>query len=703
MADTDQNEPTLETMAREAAALDQAIAQATEELNAISAAASEADRIADDVGIENCTIHEVSGVGRYAIPVDEGWEALLKVVHDPSVDINYSPNLYPVFDAVIQNITQTPVFDDPDHPQYDSARYRNLRDNIAAVRNYLMQVYYAETPEGMSSGDAKRSLEEIATFLGQGLNNNLRLGGLVPNHDPTKPFIDIGRASEPDGAGAQYIYEEILKMQRQSNWWRPFAQITSLFGGKKPVDWMLPSAINTPFVETASDVAVKGHMAEAAIAGRLDNLYHERDALETAIENTALAVDMETMGNNLLATADRLNDISQLSDPVQRNAIEIAKDILRKLKVTIGDKKLMDGLQMSAQDDRQTFGGIQGVAMVYERLLAWGRGIDASIAQHPSVMAATQAVGQLGYMAKVEALRVATAIGNTVLADRIAARIAAMPDVYKNVSATNFGELLNRVEGGIDTVLNRIQAIQGPGAGVGHTPDKQLGSYMNSAPIAGLAMQLSGDGANRDSVGKRNAEVLAAEEAASQAQANRINSMNSERSRQQGQQTTQPVRQATRGQQAVQQARQQQRTSTTTVTTQNLATMNAAQRNALLQRNAAFRAAHAHDHDHHDDHHHQPIPQKIDPKLINPALMSKIKAATNMAGVNTNDMISQKQAFAKMQAASTQGLKPPVTPNLKAQANAPKKPLSEDEQRKQQLIEQVAPGAPKPGGHGFGR
>lgn len=705
MADTEQNEPTLGQLAREAQALDEAIARATDELNEISAAASEADRIADQAGDDNCSIHEVPGVGRYAIPNEPGWAALLDIVHDPSVDINYSPNLYPIFDGVIQNITQSPYLDNPDEPKYDSATYRNLRDNLAGVRNFLMQTYYAETPEGMSSADAKRAMEEIATFLGEGITNNLRLGGLIPNHDPTKPFIDLSRASEPDGAGAQYIYEEILRMQRQSNWWRPFAQITALFGGKKPVDWMLPAAITTPFFESSADVAAKGHIAEEAVAQRLLNLQNEREALEGAIENTALAVDMEAMGNNLLATADRLNDVSQLSDPVQRNAIDIAKDILRKLKIQIGDKNLLDGLQMSPQDDRQALGGIQGVAMVYERLLAWGRGIDASIAQHPSIMAATQAVGQLGYLAKLEALRVADAIGNTVLADRIAARIAALPPVYKNVNAANFGELLNRVEGGIDTVLNRIQAIQGPGAGVGHTPDKQLGNYMNSAPIAGLAMQLTGDGANRDSVGKRNAEVMAAEEAAAQAQAGRINSQNAERARQQGQANTQPARTTARGQQAVQQARQQQRNNTGTTVNPNLNALTQAQRNAVLQRNAALRAS---THDHHDDHHHDqpPMVQKIDPKLINPALMNKIKAATNMAGVNTNDMISQKQAFAKMQSAATQGLKPMATPNLKnlQTQSKPAAPQTEEDKRKQQLLDSIVPNAPKtPGGHGFGR
>lgn len=696
MADSEQNEPTLDQLAREAQALDDAIAQAADELNAISAAASDADRLADQ-DEDNCTIHEVSGVGRYAVPSEPGWAALLDVVHDKSVDINYSPNLYPVFDAVIQNVTQSPYLDNPDEPKYDSRTFINLRDNIAAVRNFLMQTYYAETPEGMSSVDARRALEEIATFVGEGLHNNLRFGGLIPHHDPAKPFLDLGQASEPNGAGAQYIYEEILRQQRQSNWWRPFAQVTALFGGKKPVDWMLPSGMNTPFLASNAEISAKGHMAEEAVAQRLRNLESERDALGLAMENTALAVDMEAMGNQMLATVDRLNDINQLSEPVQRHAIDIAKEILRKLKITIGDKNLLDGLRMNPQDDRQALGGMLGAAHIYERVLAWGRGIDASIAQHPSIMAATQAVGQLGYMAKLEALRVAQAVGNNVLADRIAARIAALPPIYKNVNAGTFGELLNRVEGGIDTVLNRIQEIQGPGAGVGHTPYKDLGGFMSAAPIAGLAMQLTGDGANRDSVGKRNSEVLAAEEAVAQAQANRLQSQNADRARQQGQsgQQQQPAR---RGQQAVQQARQQQQRQGTAITSQaNLNSMTAQQRAAYLARVNASNL-------HHDDHHHQhaPVLQKTNPALSNPAF-AKIKADLAKSGVNTNDLTTGKAAFNKMKHANTHGLIPMATPNMKNTAPANKPALSEDEKKKQQLIDTVAPGAPKGGPHGFSR
>lgn len=683
---------TLEAMQQDAQALDEAIARATNELQELTGAASQADHAAELALRSNAEVREVPGVGRYAIPTVSGWEALCEVIRDKSIDVNYSPTGYPSFDGIVQKFSQNAFLEDPDQPEYDTATYIHLRDNIAAVRNFLMETYYANTPAGMSSGDAKRSLEEIAQFVGEGLHNNYMLLHLLPNHDPSKTFIDLDAAAEPHGKGAQYLYEEILKHQRQSSWMRPFAAVVELFGGKKPVDWMLPSAMQTPFVLDAAQADTLYAMEDQA-AARLRDLQNQRGRLDQAMEMTALAIDMEAVGNSLLATAQRLGDPNQMAEPVQRRAIDIAKDILNKMRLTIGDKQVKDGMQLSPQDDRATVSGIQGVAMVYERLLAWGRGIDPSIAQHPSVMAATQAVGQFGYLAKMEALRVAKAVGNTVLADRIAARIAALPDAYKNTSAQQFGELLNRVENGINTVLDRIQAIQGPGASVGHTPYKELGSYMSGAPIAGLAMQLSGDGSNRDAAGKRNAEMLAAEEAVAQSQAARINSQTAARSQQQGQTQQAPSRPA-RGQQAVQQARRQSSSVSTTSTTNATMTNLSAQQRAIMLRQAAFRAAHAHDDEHHD---HHPAPHQIDPRLtMSPALLNKINAAKLSSGIQNVPLGTAKGTPQSM----GYGLKPMATPNLKPAAT-PVKPMSDEEKHKQQLIDSVAPGAPKgPGGIG---
>lgn len=712
MAQSPEQYGTISSLVQEASALDGAIAQAQAELSEITEAASEADRVAAANLYDNCTIHEAMGVGRYAVPNEPGWDALIAIIQDRSVDINFSIIDYPSFDGIITKIVDSPYFDDPEDAKFDSTKFRNTRDNIAAVRNFIMESYYANTPPGMTQEKAKQSMEQIANFVGEGLKNNQLFLGFIPNHDPSKPFIDIDLACQPDGKGAQYIYERILEMQRQSSWKRPFSAVVALFGGKTFDDWMLPSAFATPFAGGLMAQAEKGHLAEDAMQERLANLQSERGALQQVIEKTALAVDLEAMGNNLLGTADRLNDVSQLSEPVRRDAIEIAKDILRKLKVSIGDKFVLDGLRMKPGDDVAAVGGVQGVAMVYERLLAWGRGIDASIAQHPAIASATLAVGQLGYMAKLEALRIAQSVGNTALADRIGNRIAQLPAAYKQVGNATIGDLLGRVESGIDTVLNRIQAINGPGASVGHKAGNELGStYMNAAPIAGQAMLTTNDGSNRDSVGKRNAEIMAAEAAVAQAQANRIQSQTAQRAAQQGQQAPQPTQRPATGRQAVQQARtqqQQQRSSNSTSSSVNpaaMANLNAAQRAALLQRNAAIRAANDHHHD--DPHHHDAakVAQRIDPNL-----MKSFKAATNTVGLKELPVQAPTGYRSMVQGAGLgNSLKPSATPNSKgtsikppAAANNNTRPADNDDHKSPtQHAGYVPPGGGKGGGRGF--
>lgn len=692
---------TLGGMMQEAQALDDAIARAKAQLDAIHAAAFEADQIAKQG--RRCTVHEVPGVGRYAVPHKRGWLTLLELLDDRSVDIDFNADKYPCFDAIIvQHTHNSPLLNDPLHFQYDNAENIRLRQNLAAVRNFLMETYYANTPPGMTPDKAQKAMMEIAAFVGDGLYNNKLFLGVLPNHAWNKPFIDMNLASQPDGKGAQYIYDKILEMQRQSSWIRPFEAVVALFGGKQPVDWMLPSGTHTPFGHEAVNAAPYEQATTQlqATSAMLQRMRDDRVALQERMDASAMAVDLEAMGNQLLHTAEQLQQgVDKLAEPVKRDAIEIAKDILRKLKVGFGSIDLTTGMNLKPKDDMAALGAVQGVAMVYEKLLAWGRGIDASIAQHPSIIAATMAVGQMGYLAKLEALRMAQAVGNGMLADRIAQRIATLPDVYKSVGGLKFADLLNRVEGGIDTVLNRIQEINGPGAVVGFTRSNELGNYMNGTPIAGLSGTVTTDGVNNKE--KKNAAFLQSQDTAERAQAQAIQSQAASRQRQsgQGQQPAQQQQARGTGRQQLRQARQQQTNNNRSTNTTNSVSTAMLTQAQLAQRNAAWRAAHMHDHDGDHDHDGHPgvAPVRIDPRLVNPALMKQIKAT----GINTNDLTTGKAAFNKMQNANTQGLKPSATPNLKAKpaaAHAEAKPVSEEEKKKQELLDQVAPGAPK--GHG---
>ena len=158
------------------AALDQAIEQARHELDAIVASASVADHTESDT--DDVTVHEVDGAGRYAVPHRPGWEALLSIVRDPDIAIGFSIESYPVFDRVVDGHFQG--MQPPDVVGEHYRRHAYLRENIAAVRNFLMETYYSHTPEGMTPEKALSSQEQIAAFVGEGLHNDLQPAGFIP-------------------------------------------------------------------------------------------------------------------------------------------------------------------------------------------------------------------------------------------------------------------------------------------------------------------------------------------------------------------------------------------------------------------------------------------------------------------------------------------------------------------------------------------
>ena len=653
---------------QEVHALDTAIAQARAELDAMTKAASSADHTTAGQDNAEYSIHEVDGVGRYVIPRYLGWKPLLKIIHDPAANVDFSYKEYPIFDSIIGERFNSPYLLDPLNDHYES--YRNLRDNIAAVRNFLMETYYVKTPAGMTPEKAAKSLKEIATFVGTGLDNNRLFLGLVPNHDPTKPFIDLDAARAGNGAGAQYLYEKILEMHRQSNWMRPFAAVASLFGGKPAPDWMLPNASTTHFKEgfagelvagtTVGKVPTKAEI-DAAFA-RVNQLEAKRAGLSGKQELGTMAADLDAIGSHLLFTAESMNDVGTLAEPVRRDAIDIAREILRKLKVSMGGITIRDGLKMKPTDDMAALGAVKGVSMVYEKLISWAKGIDASIMQHPSIVAATQAIGQLGYLAKREAMNMALAAGNGPRASALQEQLSRLPANYVPSQTATFGSLLETIDNGIMTILNRTQEMSVPGAKVGHTAGNELGSYMGAAPTAGMSMQLGGEtGNNRDANGKRNAEIIAAEEMAAQAQAARIQSQNAARDRAAGTSTA-PARPTT-GRQAVQQARTGQRQQANTSTTNPAALppgLNAAQRQQAAlnaNRNAAIRNAHDA-----DEHHAHDVQMQQALRQVNLQQLQKMKASVSTTGLANSPVVTGQKAYDKIVAART-GQQPVAKPS----------------------------------------
>ena len=504
--------------AEDEAAIARALSQARAELANLTDAASAAAS-ASEAAKEEYSLHQVTGVGRYAIVRRTGWRPLLKVIQNRSANIDFSLTEYPSFDAIIGEKFASPHLLDPldvslNPFQDDYRSYQHLRDNIAAVRNFLMESYYVNTPPGMTPEKAKQTLEEIAAFVGEGLDNNYRFLGVIPNHKWNEPFISLDEAMKPNGDGAQYIYEKILEMHRQSSWLRPFAPIVSFFGGKVVPDWMLPPASETEFTDLFEhDIATekKSGPSPATLESQIATVTMLEGKLNKARgqkEMANMAIDLDALGNYLLHTASNMQSVSTLAEPVRREAIDIAKDILRKLRVTLGDINVMQGLKLPASDDLATFGSLKGVALVYERLLSWSRSMDASIMQNPTVVTGVQAIGQLGYLAKLEALRYARMAGRGTLATTIRDQLATVPNIYSRATESKFGGLVEKVENGINTLMSREQTISGPGVKVG-LGNKGLGGSASSIPTAGVAAQTSQAATNAANAARMNASIAA--------------------------------------------------------------------------------------------------------------------------------------------------------------------------------------------------
>lgn len=722
-ASPDLNSPS-RTLDEEEAKLAAAYAQATAEVARLQERASTFNN--EPSGNEAYSQHDVEGIGRYVIPRRTGWKNLLDIIHDPKPNIDFSANIYPAFDGIIGQHFQSPYLLDPLDGKYES--YENLRDNLAAVRNFLMQSYYATNKSGMSPAQAKAALAEIAGFVGDGLYNNFLYAGIIPNHDWRKPFIDLTEASEPGGHGAQYIYERILAHQRSSSWLRPFDAVLQLLGGKPHMDWKLPEAEATHFTDwlekdiAPTEVSANPKLDEVntaimAASAKQTELQARLDAVraDKALSNTAH--DLDDIGNHLIYAATNMEGVAHLDEPVRRNAVDIAKDILRKLKLNLGSVNVVDGLKMKPSDDMATLGAIKAVSTVYERLLAWARGTnDTSIFQNPSVIAATQAIGQLGYMAKREALRMAELSGNAKLAGSIGEQLRRLPESFKPKEGTTLGGLTDTIQSGIDTIMTRTQQVSVSGGQVGQSVDSKLGSSMAQNPTAGISKQAGAENAT-----KRNQQALIGDQQAAMQQANKLNAQLAAQARSQQAQQPQgqgqglpaaakPQQAATRttstvGRQAVGNVRSRQ-TTVPTVTTSapspapmTPAQAQAAQRSAtsIALANAARERAEQERAQQEMQRQQQLLNQQRANDLakakaainkIDPAMLKGFQSATSTQGlvgapITGGRKIDPKSVQASMNKASPAGSKP-LTP--------------EEQLRQQQALQAQQPTSPTRGG-----
>lgn len=435
----------------------QQLAAISAEQDAIVDRIAELERTAD--GLEHYPLERVrDGVGRWIIPRHNTLEAHYALIKDKERDIDFSPANYEAFDAVFTEKYAGVGFFDPMHNNFP--KFGPLRDNLATVRNYMLQLYFPDH----STDDALRigHLKEIASYLAEGLTNDRAFLGLVPVHNPFKPFIDVERASAPDGEGARYLYQKILEMQRNSNWTRPFSAITALFGGSVAGKWDLPSANHSAFAYNAADCeTVQEDIGEAvaALAVQYDVLEAKRQQLVARQQLSTSAVDLDGIGNQLLFSFYQMRDaVEDLSSPIKREAIDIAHEILRKLSVKLGAGSVHNGMDFKPDDENAALGSSSGVGRMLVRMAGMMRGLGEDIMANPAIAGAHQALGQLAYLAKLEALHMANAAGDTKLAGSLRGQLSQLRQFAHGIEGKSFGDILDSLKEGVSALEQKLRA-----------------------------------------------------------------------------------------------------------------------------------------------------------------------------------------------------------------------------------------------------
>ncbi len=391
-----------------------------------------------------------TGIGKFVIPRENSWAAHRQLIRDPKHNLGFAPLRYPFFDYVIaENVDYAPL-NDPHHKAF--GKLVGMRENLAILRNYLFQEFF---PDGsFDQNDVKKvpKILAISSFLAEAIDNDR----YIPSFG--KPRIDKSKANQY-GTGAQYMYKKILERQTTHSWIRPWMRKPfEIMFGISGRNWGLPRLEDSPF----SDANLQKPPPPPVYSYTEDELFAVAAALANKDPRSPRdaakyhADTINRIADNFVNTHHTYSSVEMMRQPVKRQSVEIAKDILRKLKVKIGRGFIAHGLTPDATANLNLLDAIEGVIDVYEFHLAKATARDPRLLHHPVIAKANDAVGKLGYVAKVEALRMAEHGQDDQLGKALYNQIMHMPKDWHHPKEKRFGELFDQIEAGLDLTLNKL-------------------------------------------------------------------------------------------------------------------------------------------------------------------------------------------------------------------------------------------------------
>ena len=183
-------------------------------------------------------------------------------------------------------------------------------------------------------------------------------------------------------------------------------------------------------------------------------------ASKKAVSEQAPVDRLVEMSQRIAATARQLQSVDTLEAPAREEALELAREILRKLKMAFGDKQFIEGLgPVRTEEKARLSEKLAEMVDMYKNLLFEAAQVTPGIMNDPRVRAANDTVGGFAHAFSLMAAReIPTSEADA--AQQISAQAAKMPEQWKHLSGQTASRLMQHMEQGMDKAASEIQLRQ---------------------------------------------------------------------------------------------------------------------------------------------------------------------------------------------------------------------------------------------------
>jgi hypothetical protein len=470
-----------------------------------------------------------AGVGKFVRPRENTW-----IRHELAViggGLDFNTKRYE-FDKIVAHFAGIPEAFDPKSRRYE--KYADLRMNIAVLRNYLLNHFF---PDGDVENDARdrqaaHSLNQVAMQVGEMLHRGRSwLPHLGTSVSPSRANMK--------GDGAAEIYEKLYRGERLRHLASPVMVPINFLRNRSNMFWRLPPLTETPFdprnLAAPLDTYATGDDVMTGGGGRPDGMASMPDPARTEV----ISHSFDDLGAGLAGAAIPLASVDNLSEPVKARAVEIAREILEKLRLKFADTPL-DAL-LDRVDTAEVYKLLQETQKLSDLFYTQaGRAAlrDPNLFLDTDIQVAFDSLGKLSAQAKLQALKYAEESGSSENALRIANELQAMPASWRDTGLLTVGQMLGSVQVGLEKILLRLQeqarasnevrqpVLAGPALGTGLVAGA-AGTVLGVGAGMGLANQAGVVAPSIPPLQRQMQQVMAANQIANTAADRRAQSLDS--------------------------------------------------------------------------------------------------------------------------------------------------------------------------------